>query len=293
MRQNIPDDKFAAIKRRNTEVFKETMQITRSGHLTNGIDISEANSSMTEGSIMYDKALNANNINDCSSATAISTINNDCLLVAADLVQQGYNPVLLNMASGGHPGGGVENGARAQEETICRRTTLAASIFMFSKIDSAKYGLPHKIGPNYPMQRNFGAVYSPQVTVFRAGAETDYTILDEPFQIGVVSVAAINKNKFPEHFQPDGTFSQSGITIVLNRIRTIFRIGLIHSHDALIIGAWGCGAFHNNPYQMARLFRQTLDEPEFKNKYRTVVAAVIEDHNSDNRNFTAFKENFH
>ena len=292
MRQNIPDDKFAAIKRRNAEVFRQTMRITRSGRLPNGTDISEANRTMTDGSVMCDKPLSANNISGCGEPTVISTINNDCLLVAADLVRQGYNPVLLNMASGGHPGGGVENGARAQEETICRRTTLAASIFMFSESAAAKYGLQHKSGPNYPMQRNFGAVYSPQVTVFRAGAETDYAILDEPFQIGVVSVAAINKNKFPEHFLPDGTFSQSAITIVLNRIRTIYRVGLLHGHDALIIGAWGCGAFHNDPYQMAKLFRQTLDEPEFKDKYRTVVAAVIEDHNSGNRNYAAFKENF-
>ena len=122
MRQNIPDDKFVAIKRRNAEVFRQTMRITRSGRLPSGTDISEANRIMTDGSVMYDKALDVNNISGCGTETVISTINNDCLLVAADLVRQGYNPVLLNMASGGHPGGGEMAHGRRRKQSATDNT---------------------------------------------------------------------------------------------------------------------------------------------------------------------------
>ena len=94
MKQNIPSDKFTAIRNRNADVFKQTMRVTRSGRMQNGIDIISVNRAMTGGSVMYDKPLNANDIGDCGAATAISTINRDCLLVAADLVK--LNPLLLN-----------------------------------------------------------------------------------------------------------------------------------------------------------------------------------------------------
>ena len=58
------------------------------------------------------------------------------------------------------------------------------------------------------------------------------------------------------------------------------RIGLKQSHDSLVLGAWGCGAFCNPPEHMAVLFKETLEEPEFKDKYREVVFSIIDDHNA-------------
>ena len=67
---------------------------------------------------------------------------------------------------------------------------------------------------------------------------------------------------------------------IKNKIRTIFRIGLRKCHDSLVLGAWGCGAFRNPPVHIARLFHEVLEEVEFKNKYRKIVFAILEDHNS-------------
>jgi uncharacterized protein (TIGR02452 family) len=67
---------------------------------------------------------------------------------------------------------------------------------------------------------------------------------------------------------------------IKNKIRTILRIGLENGHDSLVLGALGCGAFSNPPKHIAKLFHEVLDEVEFANKYKYIVFAVLEDHNS-------------
>ena len=67
---------------------------------------------------------------------------------------------------------------------------------------------------------------------------------------------------------------------IKNKIRTIFRIGLLHGHDSLVLGALGCGAFRNPPSHIAKLFHEVMEEPEFKNKYRILLFAILDDHNA-------------
>jgi uncharacterized protein (TIGR02452 family) len=214
--------------------------------------------------------------------------------VAEQLVKEGYNPALLNFASAGHPGCGVETGARAQEETICRRSTLTRSIFSFDRLYAARYSYEHREGNNYPISRSldFSAIYSPQVTVFRE-AGPDYTLMEEPFQVGVITNAALNMNgRFPIRLTPDGHIPEEGKAITLNKIRTIFRIGLIKGHDSLVLGAFGCGAFKTPPREMAELFKQVMEEDEFKDRYCLITFAILSDHNDRSGNLAAFEEVF-
>jgi len=60
----------------------------------------------------------------------------------------------------------------------------------------------------------------------------------------------------------------------------MLRIGLLHGHDSIVLGAFGCGAFHNPPHHIAQLFHEVIDEAEFKNKYKLIAFAVLEDLNS-------------
>ena len=64
--------------------------------------------------------------------------------------------------------------------------------------------------------------------------------------------------------------------ITLDKMRTIFRIGLDHGHDSLVLSALGCGAFPNPPAHIAKLFHQIIEEPEFKNKYRLIDFAILD-----------------
>lgn len=74
----------------------------------------------------------------------------------------------------------------------------------------------------------------------------------------------------------DGGFTSAGTVVMRNKIRTIFRMGVEHGKDALILGAFGCGAYRLPPDAVAALFREVMNEPEFAGKFRLVVFAILE-----------------
>ena len=224
-------------------------------------------------------------------------LNQDCILATRDLVEQGYNPALLNMASLYHPGGGVLQGSSAQEEDLCRRSTLAISLYQFS-LPGGRYGdLADMVGvkrraERYPMDNTYGGIYSPGITFFRATKDEGYALLDNPFRAAVISVASLNYN--PKHghnsLDENGNIPEADKPILKEKIRTILRIGILKGHDSLVLGALGCGAFCTPPAQMARLFHQVLDEEEFVDRFRKIVFAIIDSPSSNN--FKPFLKEF-
>lgn len=206
--------------------------------------------------------------------TIVEVQNVDCLYAGVQLKEQGYNPAVLNMASRRNPGGGVVTGAGAQEETLFRRTNLFRSLYQFAPY-AEQYGVKRSCF-QYPLDRNYGGVYTPNAIYFRESEQKGYALLDNPVALSYITVAGLNR---PD-LTADGMIADHHVEPIKNKIRTIFRIGLVHSHDSLILGALGCGAFRNPPRHVARLFHEVLEEPEFKNKYRKIVFAILDDHNA-------------
>ena len=218
----------------------------------------------------------------------VQVINQDCILALRDLVEQGYNPAVLNMASLYHPGGGVLTGSSAQEEELCRRSTLAISLYQFS-LPGGRYGdladmvRVKRRAERYPMDNTYGGIYSPDITFFRATKDEGYALLDEPFRAAVISVASLNYNPKHGHNSLDnGNIPESDKPILKEKIRTIFRIGALKGHDSLVLGALGCGAFCTPPAQMARLFHEVMDESEFQGRFKKIVFAIIDSPSSNN-----------
>ena len=228
--------------------------------------------------------------------TEVQVINQDCILATRDLVEQGYNPAVLNMASLYHPGGGVLTGSSAQEEELCRRSTLAISLYQFS-LPGGRYGdladmvRVKRRAERYPMDNTYGGIYSPDITFFRATKDEGYALLDEPFKAAVISVASLNYNPKHGHNQLDnGNIPEADKPILKEKIRTILRIGALKGHDSLVLGALGCGAFCTPPSQMARLFHEVMDEEEFQSCFKKIVFAIIDSPSSNN--FKPFKKEF-
>ena len=281
-------------KAKNIEIFKETTSIIKYGSYTapSGKIIPIDTDTMVQGSECFHQQLPSVIFPPVQGGTIVMVEMNDCLVAAERLVKEGYNPALLNFASAKHPGGGVEKGTRAQEETICRRSTLSRSIYTFDEYYSVQFGYPLKPGNNYPLKSlDFSVIYSPAVTVFREGLEC--TFMEHPFQIGIITNAALNLNgRNSIKLTRDGNLPENAKNIYRNKIRTIFRIGLLKGHDSLVLGAFGCGAFHNPPLEMAHLFKEIMEEEEFKNRYKLITFAIITDHNDQNQNLKCFKEVF-
>ena len=284
---------IAARKHKNAEIFRETARYIQAGGYTtpSGREVQFDFTTMLQGGKCFQSELPAASSPATEGETEVLVECNDCLVAAERLVKEGYNPVLLNFASAGHPGGGVETGARAQEETICRRSTLTRSIYSFDAAFAHRYGYALQPGEHYPIVSQFSAIYSPGVSVFREGL--DCLLMENPYNMAVVTCAALNLGgKYPIRLTPDGHMPQAAIDITRNKIRTVFRIGLNYGHDSLVLGAFGCGAFHNPPAEIARIFHEVMEESEFKNKYRLITFSIIEDHNSNNANLNAFKAEF-
>lgn len=224
------------------------------------------------------------------AATEITVENTDCLLAAKRLQEEGFHPAVLNMANRQTPGGGVFTGAGAQEENLFRRTNLFQSLYPFSDF-AELYGLK-KRWERYPLDPNFGGAYSPEVTVFRGEEKEGYPLLNKPYHVAVISVAGMNR---PE-LDGSGNIAPHLVEGVKNKIRTILDIGRLQGHDALVLGALGCGAFRNPPAHVARLFHEVIGQ-EYPGQFKKICFAILEDHNSGAKhnpegNFAPFYNEF-
>ena len=284
------------------KVFTHNLDIFRDGAYrteTDRVVTLPVNGAFVEDSEMFSAPIKLKNDTKGDSPLLyhFDVLNQDCILVTRDLVEQGYNPALLNMASLYHPGGGVLQGSGAQEEDLCRRSTLAISLYQFS-LPGGRYGdLADMVGvkrraERYPMDNTYGGIYSPGITFFRGTRDEGYVLLDNPFRAAVISVASLNYN--PKHghnsLDANGNIPEADKPVLKEKIRTILRIGILKGHDSLVLGALGCGAFCTPPAQMARLFHQVLDEEEFRGRFSNIVFAIIDSPSSNN--FKPFLKEF-
>ena len=110
--------------------------------------------------------------------------------------------------------------------------------------------------------------------IFRQTA--DCTMMEDPYNVAVVSCAALNLDgRYSIKLTAEGHMPQEALDMTRCKIRTSFRIGLLHGHDALVLGAFGCGAFHNPPAEVARLFHEVMEEEEFKCKFSLLSLYMI------------------
>lgn len=201
---------------------------------------------------------------------------------------------VLNFASATNPGGGVVNGSNAQEEAICRCSTLFPCI-RDEKIKEQfhdKHRMLLKKGELNALYNN-DCIYTPDVTVFKT--DTEFPKLmpeDKWFQIDVISCAAPNLRHKPSNaMNPDSGNRAVPIkpsellTLHMKRIERVLEIAKRNKEEVLILGAFGCGAFQN-PSEvvadaMARIVPYTQD---FK-----VIEFAVYCSPQDTRNYDVFK----
>ena len=187
--------------------------------------------------------------------TRVRICNNTTLQAACRLIEEGLKPLALNFANGICPGGGFLRGARAQEEVLCRSSPLYSTL-----VDDPMY--EYHRNRQEPDSSDW-VIYSPDVPVFRSDIGTE---LDEPWILSFLTSAAPYASSIGQPESGD---------LLQKRIHRILAVAAAYGYEALVLGAWGCGAFGNDPYRTALDFRSAL-EGEFAGHFSDVVFAVTD-----------------
>jgi uncharacterized protein (TIGR02452 family) len=206
--------------------------------------------------------------------TTVKVVNLDTFDCAEQLTREGrQNVTCLNMANSLHPGGGYLNGSGAQEEALCRRSTLYITI--------RPERLLHPIPPH-------GGIFSPNVLIFRTSDDTKCQLLqsEQQWWTSVISVAAVEMPRLTP--EKDDYANEEDRESTRERIKAILRIAAMNGKRNLVLGALGAGAFGNPPKAVARIFKETFQEEEFTGRFEGVWFAVIERGGSEN--YSVFKE---
>lgn len=188
--------------------------------------------------------------------------------------------LVLNFANAEKPGGGWRNGAMAQEEAICYRSTLIATL-------DKRF---------YPMAEGT-CIYSPGVVIFRESFERGHSFMwtEKPHLLPIVSavsVAATVKPKVDKSVLPFRYRKDSERTLMEDKMRMILRVAGDNYHRRLVLGAIGCGVYAHPPFEVANCWKRVLQEKEFKGWFETVLFAVL-DRSTNRENFRVFKETLH
>ncbi len=205
--------------------------------------------------------------------TEFEVTNETTLSAARRHLSRGLRPVALNFASATSPGGGFLHGARAQEEYLCRSSTLHACL-----LSSPMYALHRALGdPLYTDAMS----YSPDVPVFRGD---DHAPVPDPWKLSIITSAACLATEVPGLDRPKIA------PVMWSRMLKVLSVAQRHGHDSLVLGAWGCGAFGNDGHLVAGMFRQALTR-EFKGAFRSATFAIV-DSTPEGRFISPFRKAF-
>ena len=211
----------------------------------------------------------------------------------AALAYKGKKTCVLNFASAVRPGGGVLWGSGAQEESICRCSTLYPCLDT-EEMWNGFYN-PHREKCN-PLN-NDDMIYSPDVLVIKTDTSEPERLEEKDwYPVNVITCAAPDlRIQWDKVLDPStGLFAADLPEETLRgelepRIRKIFRKAAAEGNEVLILGAFGCGAFYNPPWLMADVFRQITEE--YRRCFETIEYAVFHV-GTESENYLAFKEAF-
>ena len=199
---------------------------------------------------------------------------------------KGLCTCVLNFASATNPGGGVAWGATAQEECLCRCSTLYANLTA-RKLWHPFYAAHRE--QNNPLY-NDDCIYTPGVVVFKTDTrEPELLPQDAWWNVNVITCAAPNLR--PDR---DGNIrvrisNDELFKLHVKRMRRILDIAAQKGNDVVILGAYGCGAFKNPPAVVAAAMRQVAEE--YCHHFRTIEFAVYCSPRDD-QNYRVFQQTF-
>ncbi|GAA4890561.1 TIGR02452 family protein [Streptomyces coeruleoprunus] len=171
---------------------------------------------------------------------------------------------VLNFASARNPGGGYLRGAQAQEEALCRASALYTTL-----LAAPAYYEHHRThrDPFYTDR----VIHSPGVPVFR---DDRGRLLDAPCTVGFLTSPAPNAGVITSRTPGEAHRIPAALA---SRAERVLETAVAHGYRRLVLGAWGCGVFRNDPSEVAGAFRALLTgDGRFSGHFDEVVLAVLD-----------------
>lgn len=224
-----------------------------------------------------------NQINRRFKDSFIAVYNEDVVERVFTEANLGYRVGVMNFASARKPGG--QPGANAQEEVLIRSSYLLPSISQF---------YPQYYKRNVEDNRHYmytdDLIYSKDIPFVKRRVSKEFENFVDPVLADVVTIAAPNRTAMINHLM---TVDYRELTrILVNRIYHTLRAFKASNCESIILGAFGCGVFGNDPAKVAKIFHLLLDSDEFKNCFKRVIFSVYETPSSSTGNFKAFNREF-
>jgi uncharacterized protein (TIGR02452 family) len=237
----------------NVKIAKETLEVLKQKQYTypdgRVIDITDSLDAAVNGTLLYKESIPYQDYQ--AQIPTIEVVNRTTTYAAGTLILQGKKDVVaLNFASARNPGGGFLAGAIAQEEDLCRSSGLYAC----TKSKPTFYN--ENILCEDSLYTN-NIIYSPKVPFFR---DENNFFLEEPYLLSIISAPAPNLSGLREEGLKSAVKS-----VLRERAIKVLQVAAKHGHKTIVLGAWGCGAFGNDPEMVAQVFKDMLPKvPAFE-----------------------------
>ncbi|WP_309232064.1 TIGR02452 family protein [Micromonospora tarensis] len=241
------------------ETARQTVAIADSGRYRNGagdeVGIGEAVRAAVGGTRLHlpDEAPAVGNAEPGGGRVEVTQ---ESTLQAARRLAPGA--ACLVFASAKNPGGGFLGGAKAQEESIARSSALYPCLLAAPAFYAFHRG-------QRDLRYSDRVIFSPYVPVFR---DDNGNLLDQPYLTSFVTAAAPNLGAILRN-QPEHVADVPAV--LARRARRVLEVAAVHGHRTLVLGAWGCGVFRNDPAMVADAFVYALRQVD---RFDHVVFAI-------------------
>jgi len=270
------------------ETATETLQILDAGYFIapdgRRVDIQPALSEAVDKTRLYtpEQASSAlENLNPKPSQLPAIEVTHETTQIAARRLVESESVadlVMLNFASARNAGGGFINGAKAQEEDLCRCSGLYPCLI-------SQHGYYEANRKNETAIYTDHLIYSPNVPWFRTRSRDDPHTL---FLASVITAPAPNAGVV---LSREADALPKIEAALRRRAGLVLGVAAGNGHRTVLLGAWGCGVFRNDPALVADAFGKWLESDKFAGAFDRAVFAIY-DRSKDQATLSAFKQRF-
>ncbi|MBR3630547.1 MAG: TIGR02452 family protein [Oscillospiraceae bacterium] len=268
-------------------IFEDTMRFIRSTPM-----LSVASASSVMNTVLYPEGKTPALPDGRPFGTDIS-VTKERSFQAAIRLRKDYPDAKIavhNFASATNPGGGVTRGARAQEECLCRYSTLYPSLAT-PVLRESYYGFHRN---RHDVRYTDACIYTPDVIICKSDTDFPERLPQQEWvTVDILTCAAPNLREKPYNAMNPGSgkpVQLSGddlYSLHLKRARHLLSVAAANQDEIIVLGAFGCGAFRNDPAVVAKAYKDVL--PEFHGLFRHICFAVFCT-DRELRNYQAFSE---